>query len=169
MSLRASLGATRGRIVQQLLPETALLSLLGGALGLALALGAIEAIRKWPWPGIHRLDETSLDPLALVLAIAVSIGTGVFCGLSPALRLSRPDLHDAVKGSSRMAGSAGRTRIRNTLVIAEVALAVVLLVGAGLFLRSLWRLLDVPLGFNPQHVLAVTINLPPTIYREPVQ
>ena len=169
ISVRTSLGATRGRIVQQLLTETALLSLLGGALGLALALGAIKLVRTWPWPGIHRLEETSLDPFALGLAMAVSIGTGVLCGLSPALRLSRPDLHDAVKGSSRMAGSAGRTRIRNTLVIAEVALAVVLLVGAGLLLRSLWRLLDVPLGFNPQNVLAVSINLPRTIYREPAQ
>ena len=169
MSVRASLGATRGRIVQQLLTETALLSLLGGALGLAFALGAITLVRTWPLPGIHRLEETTLDPLALVLAMAASIGTGVLCGLSPALRFSRPDLHDALKSGSRMAGSAGRTRIRNTLVIAEVALAVVLLVGAGLLLRSLWRLLDVPLGFNPQNVLAVSINLPRTIYREPVQ
>src|SRR6185436_16919395 len=168
-SVRASLGATRGRIVQQLLTETALLSLLGGGLGLAFALGAITLVRTWPLPGIHRLEESLLDPLALVLAMAVSIGTGVLCGLSPALRFSRPDLHDALKSGSRMAGSAGRTRIRNTLVIAEVALAVVLLVGAGLLLRSLARLLDVPLGFNPQNVLAVSINLPRSIYGEPAQ
>jgi putative ABC transport system permease protein len=169
MSVRTSLGATRGRIVQQLLTETALLSVLGGALGLALALGAIKLVRTWPLPGIHRLEETSLDPLALVFTIVLSIGTGVLFGLSPALRLSRPDLHDALKGSGRAAGTAGRTRIRNTLVIAEVALAVVLLVGAGLLLRSLWRLLDVPLGFNPHHVLAVTINLPRAVYPEPFQ
>jgi len=169
MSVRTSLGATRGRIVQQLLTETALLSVLGGAVGLALALGVIKLVRTWPLPGIHRLEETSLDPQALVFTIALTIGTGVLFGLSPALRLSRPDLQDVLKGSGRVAGTAGRTRIRNTLVIAEVALAVVLLVGAGLLLRSLWRLLDVPLGFNPQNVLAVSINLPRAVYREPFQ
>jgi putative ABC transport system permease protein len=169
LSVRTSLGATRGRILQQLLTETALLSVLGGALGLALALGAIDLVRTWPWPGIYRLEETSLDPRALVFALVLSIGTGLLFGLAPALRQSRPDLHDALKAGGRVAGSARHTRIRNALVAAEVALAVVLLVGAGLLLRSLGRLLDVPLGFNPQNVLAVTINLPPTIYREPFQ
>jgi putative ABC transport system permease protein len=169
MSVRTALGATRARIVQQLLTETALLSLLGGALGLALALGAIKLVRTWPLQEIHRLEETSLDAPALVFTIVVSIGISVLFGLSPALRLSRPDVHDALKGSSRVAGTAGGTRIRNTLVIAEVALAVVLLVGAGLLLRSLWRLLDVPLGFNPQNVLAVSISLPRAVYPEPFQ
>jgi putative ABC transport system permease protein len=169
MSVRTSLGATRGRIVQQLLTESALLSLLGGALGLALALGAIKLVRTWPLPEIHRLEEASLDPLALVFTLALSIGTGALFGLSPALRLSRPNLHDALKASGRAAGTRQRTRIGNSLVVAEVALAVVLLVGAGLLLRSLWRLLDVPLGFNPQNVLAVSISLPRAVYREPFQ
>jgi putative ABC transport system permease protein len=120
-------------------------------------------------PGIHRLGETALDPLALVFTIALSIGTGVLFGLSPALRLSRPNLHDALKAGGRTAGTRERIRIGNTLVVAEVALAVVLLVAAGLLLRSLWRLLDVPLGFNPQHVLAANISLPRAVYREPVQ
>jgi len=169
MALRMALGATRGRIVQQFLTETTLLSFLGGALGLLLAFGAVALIRRWPLPGIHRLEETSLDPQALAGAFLLSIATGVLFGLSPALRQSRPDLQDALKAGGHIAGSAARTRIRNALVIAELALAVVLLVGAGLLLKSLWRLLDVPLGFNPQNVLAVTINLPRTIYREPFQ
>jgi predicted permease len=169
MSVRTSLGATRGRIVQQLLTETALLALLGGSLGLVLALGVVTLVRTWPLLGIHRLEETTLDPVALLFTMALSIGTGVLFGLSPALRLSRPDLQDALKANGRVAGTAKRTRIRNTLVIAEVALAVVLLVGAGLLLRSLWRLLDVPLGFNPQNVLAVSISLPRAVYREPFQ
>ena len=169
MSVRTSLGATRRRIVQQLLTETALLSLLGGALGLALAQAAITLVRTWPLPGIHRLEETSLDPLALVFTIGLSIGTGVLLGLSPALRLSRPNLHDALKAGGRAAGTRHRTRIGNWLVVAEVALSVVLLVGAGLLLRSLWRLLDVPLGFNPRQVLAVNISLPRAVYREPFQ
>jgi putative ABC transport system permease protein len=169
MSLRTSLGATRARIVQQLLTETTVLALVGGTLGVAVALGAVALVRRWPWPGILRLDETSIDMTGLLVAIVVSIGTGVLCGLSPALRLSRPNLHDALKTGGRVAGTRERTRIGNALVVVEVALAVVLLVGAGLFLRSLWRLLDVPLGFNPQNVLAVTISLPRAVYREPFQ
>jgi predicted permease len=169
MSVRTSLGATRGRIVQQLLTEAALLSVLGGTLGLALALGAIAVVRTWPLAGVYRLEETSLDPLALVVTTALSIGTGLLFGLSPALRLSRPNLHDALKAGGRAAGTRERIRIGNLLVVAEVALAVVLLVGAGLLLRSLWRVLDVPLGFNPRNVLAVSINLPRTIYGEPFQ
>ena len=84
MSVRSSLGATRGRIVQQLLTETALFSVLAGGLGLALAVGAIRIVRAWPWPGIHRLEEASLDPQALLFAILLSVGTGVLFGLSPA-------------------------------------------------------------------------------------
>jgi putative ABC transport system permease protein len=169
MAVRTSLGATRARIMQQLLTEGALLSLLGGGLGLAVAFGAGTLVRTWPWPGIYRLEETSLDLRALVFTMVSSIGTSVLFGLTPARRLSRPNLHDGLKAGGRAAGSRERTGIRSALVIAEVALAVVLLVGAGLFLRSLRRLLDVPLGFNPQHVLAVTINLPATVYHGPVQ
>ena len=169
MAVRTSLGATRGRVMQQLLTESALLSIAGGGLGLAMAFGAIALVRTWPWPGVYRLDQTSLDFRALLFTIALSIGTSALFGLSPARRLSRPNLHKELRAGGRAAGSRNRTRIRNTLVTAEVALAVVLLVGAGLFLRSLRQLLDVPLGFNPQHVLAVTINLSSTTYREPVR
>ena len=169
ITVRNSLGATRGRIIQQLLTEAASLSLLGGALGLVLAYGSITLVRAWPWPGIYRLEETSLDPLALVFTIGLSIGTGVLFGLSPALRLARQDLQGELKNGGRVAGAAAATRIRNALVIAEVALAVVLLVGAGLFVRNLSRLLDVPLGFNPKQVLAVSISLPRAAYPEPSQ
>jgi putative ABC transport system permease protein len=169
MSVRTSLGATRGRIVQQLLTETVLLASLGGALGLAVALGGVAFVRRWPLPGIPRLEDTSVDPQALLFAMALSMGTGVLFGLAPALRLSRPGLQDVLKANGRVAGTVARTRIRNGLVVAELALAVVLLVGAGLLLASLRRLLDVPLGFAPQHVLAVSINLPRTTYREPYQ
>jgi predicted permease len=169
MAVRTSLGATRGRIMQQLLTESALLSSVGGGLGLATAFGLVTLVRTWPWPGIYRLEESSLDARALLFTIALSIGTSVLFGLSPARRLSRPILNQGLRGGGRAAGSRDRTRIRNTLVIAELALAVVLLVGAGLFLRSLMRLFDVPLGFNPHNVLAVTINLSPTAYHQPVQ
>ena len=169
MSVRTSLGATRGRLVQQLLTETAVLWLLGGTAGVAVALGVIRLVRAWPSPGIHRLEQTALDPSALAFAIVLSIATAVLFGLAPALRLSRTDSPDPLKASGRASAAPARTRIRNALVAGEVALAVVLLVGAGLFVRSLSRLLEVPLGFTPERVLAVTINLPPAIYREPVQ
>jgi putative ABC transport system permease protein len=169
MSVRTSLGATRGRIVRQLLTEGSVLSLFGGALGMVLAMGALGLVRRWPWPGIHRLEETSLDPQALVFTIGLSIGTGILFGLSPALRLSRPHQRGALTAAARIAGTPTGIRIGNALIVTEMALAVVLLVGAGLFVRSLWRLLDVPLGFNPRQVLAVSINLPRIIYREPFQ
>ncbi|MBO0721670.1 MAG: ABC transporter permease, partial [Blastocatellia bacterium] len=169
IALRTALGATRGRIVRQLMTETTLLSFLGGASGLLLALGTIALVRRIPLPAIYRFEETSLDLQALAFTFLLAIGTGALFGLSPALRQSRPDLQDALKTGGRVAGGAARTRIRNVLVIAELTLAVVLLVGAGLLLKSLWRLLDVPLGFNPQNVLAVAINLPQTTYREPFQ
>jgi putative ABC transport system permease protein len=169
MSLRNSLGATRGRIVQQLLTESTFLAVLGGALGLAIAYGALAVVRLWPWPGIYRLEETTLDPLAVVFAFGISIATSVFFGVVPSLRLSRPERQNELKGSGRVAGTAAATRARNALVIAEVALAVVLLVAAGLFVRNLSRLLDVPLGFNPDHVLAVSITLPRAAYPEPAQ
>lgn len=167
LSLRMALGATRERIVRQFLTETTLLSFLGGAAGLLVAFSAIALVRRWPLPAIHRIEETSLDPYALVLTFLLAIGTGVLFGLSPALRQSRSDLQDALKSGGRAAGSAARTQIRSSLVIAETALAVVLLIVAGLFMKSLWRLLDVPLGFNSQNVLAVDINLPRTTYLEP--
>jgi predicted permease len=146
--------------VQQLLTETILLSILGGALGVLVAQGLIGLVRRWPWPGILRLEQTSLDLPALMLAMMASIGAGVLCGISPALRLSRRDLHDALKAGGRVAGTRDGTRTRNVLVIAQVALAVVLLAGAGLLLQSFWRLVHVPLGFNPQQVLAMSLRLP---------
>lgn len=169
MSLRNSLGATRGRIMQQLFTESMFLAVLGGALGLAVADGALAVMRVWPWPGIYRLEETTLDPVAIAFAFALAVVTSIVSGIVPATRLSRQEIAGELKAGGRVAGTAGATRIRNALVVAEVALAVVLLVGAGLFVRNLSRLFAVPLGFNPDHVLAVSISLPRTSYPEPAQ
>jgi putative ABC transport system permease protein len=116
LSLRNSLGATRGRIMQQLLTESMFLAVLGGALGLAVAYGALAVVRLWPWPGIHRLEETTLDPLAVVFAFGISIATSVCFGIVPSLRLSRQELQNELKGSGRMTGTAAATRARNALV-----------------------------------------------------
>lgn len=169
ISLRASLGAGRGRILQQLLTESLLLSLLGGTLGLLLASGAIVTLKEFSPGSIPRLSEVTVDYSVLVFILILSSLTGVLFGLSPALRLSRADLHDSLKAGSRIAGTEVRTRMRSVLVVSEVALALVLLTGAGLLLKSFWRVLEVRPGFNPESVLTATIDLPPAKYRQPYQ
>src|SRR5579864_1483193 len=109
LALRASLGATRGRILQQLVTETVLLSALGGALGLIFALVAVTLVRTWPWPGIYRLDQTALDFRALTFAMAASAITGLVCGLSPAFRWSQAQ--DTSRAGARGTGSVRHTRI----------------------------------------------------------
>lgn len=169
ISLRASLGASRWRIIQQLLTESLLLSLMGGTLGLLFASGGIAALKKLSLAGIPRLDQATMDYKVLLFTLGLSALTGMVFGLSPVLRLSRGDLQDSLKAGSRIAGAEMRTRVRSALVISEVALALVLLAGAGLLLKSFWRLLEVRPGFNPEKVLTATINLPPAKYREPYQ
>jgi predicted permease len=169
LCLRASLGASRGRIIQQLLTESVLLSLMGGVLGLLLASGGISTIKSLSLANIPRLDQAELDYPVLLFTLALSTLTGVLFGLAPALRLARTDLHDSLKAGSRSSGANVRSRVRSALVVSEVALALVLLTGAGLLLKSFRRLLDVRPGFNPESVLSAAINLPTAKYREPFQ
>ncbi|MPY89357.1 MAG: FtsX-like permease family protein [Luteitalea sp.] len=169
ISLRAAIGASRARIVQQLLTETMLLALLGGLLGVVLALGGLSIVRGLPLEGIPRLDEIALDYPVLLYTLGLSTLTGLLFGLSPAVRLSRTDLQEALKAGGRTSGAGVRTGARNALVVSEVAIALVLLAGAGLLLKSFWRLLEVRPGFNPESVLAATINLPTVNYGEPYQ
>ena len=167
LSLRASLGASRGRIIQQLLTETLLMALLGGALGLLLAFGGISFVKRLPLAGIPRLDQASLDYPVLLFTLAVSALTGVLFGLLPALRLSRTDLADALKTRVGISATSGRTLMRNALVVSELSLALVLLAGSGLLLKSFWRLNQVRPGFNPEKVLTAKIDLPALSYGEP--
>ncbi|HWF48901.1 MAG TPA: ABC transporter permease [Bryobacteraceae bacterium] len=167
ISLRTSLGAGRGRIIQQLLTESLLLSLIGGALGLLLAFGTTVALKRFSLASIPRLDEVTVDHWVLMFTLSLSSLTGFLFGLSPALRLTRVDLHDSLKAGSRIAGAVMRTDLRTILAISEVAFALVLLTGAGLLLKSFWHLLEVRPGFNPENVLTTTINLPTARYREP--
>ena len=162
ISLRASLGASRGRLVQQLLTESLLLAVAGGALGLLCGYGGIALLRKFPLAKIPRLGEASVDYRVLVFASALSAATGILFGLLPALRVSRLNV---VKSGSRIT----RSGLRGALVVSEVALALVLLTGAGLLLKSFWRLLEVRTGFRPENVLAANINLPSALYGKPDQ
>ncbi|HWP42364.1 MAG TPA: ABC transporter permease, partial [Blastocatellia bacterium] len=164
-ALRAALGASRGRLVRQLLNESLLLGVLGGAAGLALAYWAIELLMKFNPGNIPRLDEVSLDGRVLAFTLGVSVLTGLIFGAVPALQASRPDLNESLKEGGRgTAGGAGHRRLRSIFVVSEVALALVLLVGAGLMIKSFIRLQQVDLGYNPENVLTARVLLPGSKY-----
>jgi predicted permease len=163
IAVRVALGAGWQRIVRQLLTETALLGVMGGIAGLvvaALALGAVRAIN----PGnIPRLDAISLDGTVLAFTLAVSVLTGVLFGLAPALRARRVDLNSTLKAGGRNTQDGGglstsRRRVRSLLVVGEVAISIVLLVGAGLLIRSFLRLQQVSPGFDPAGVVSMRLG-----------
>jgi predicted permease len=164
IAVRSSLGAGRARIVRQLLTESVLLGLVGGALGLAFASASLEGIRLLGAGSVPRLDQIGLNSQVLVFTFLVSIVSSVLFGLAPALRLSRVALHDQLKDASR--GSAGASamwarghNMRRLLVMAELALSVVLLVGAGLLIRSFVGLQNVAPGFNPASILTLELTM----------
>ncbi len=158
MAIRTALGASRWRIVRQLLVESLLLAGLGGVGGWLLALWSVYLIVASSLREIPRLNEVGLDFRVFAFTLIVSGLTGLVFGLAPALAASKPDLNTALKEGSRSA-TAGRNWLRQTLVVAEVALALVVLIGAGLLLSSFARLLAVKPGFNPQHLLTMRIGL----------
>src|SRR5664279_1887672 len=160
IALRCALGAGRGRIVAQLLSESVLLALGGGALGLLLAAGAIYVLAHGGPASVPRLAQAALDPRVFGFALGVSLVTGILFGLAPGMQASGSGLSMTLKEGGRggTAGRAGR-RMRNALAIAEVALAVVVLIGAGLLIRSFIRLRGVDPGFRPAGVLTVRVPL----------
>jgi putative ABC transport system permease protein len=160
LALRASLGASRGRIVQQLVIESLALSAMGGALGLLLGSWASHALVFLAQNAVAfgQIDDVGLDGRVLAFAVALSLLTAIMFGLAPAWSVSRFDLQAALKEHGRGAGdSRSAQRFRATLVVGEVALALVLLVGAGLLLRTFSHLLDVKLGFKPEQVLTMRL------------
>ena len=170
MAIRAALGAGRSRVVRQLLTESLLLSLVGGALGLLVAWWSVHLLLAASPLDIPRLKEIGLDRSVLAFTAVISILTGVIFGLAPALQASRADLQDALKESARNAGAgAARNRVRATLVVVEVALSLVLLVGAGLLGKSFLLLSEVRPGFEPEHVLSTYLSLAKTKYPKPEQ
>ena len=165
VAVRAAIGAGRGRIVRQLLTESAVIGLLGGAVGMLLAVWGIRLIRAVGPDGVPRLDQARLDWEGVGFAVALSLVSAAIFGLLPALRLATSDLHGALKEGGRGVGSATvRDRLRRSLVVAEVALTLVLLAGAGLLIRSGIRLQQVEPGFDPARVFTGAMTLPRTRY-----
>lgn len=170
MAIRAALGASRWRVVRQLLTESVLLGLAGGALGLLLALWGTDLLVALSPKGLLRLNEIGLDGRVLAFTIFVSLLTGVIFGLAPALHASKLDLTESLKEGGRSGTTGARgNRVRSLLIVTEVALALMLLVGAGLLGRSFLRLQRASPGFNAEHVLALNLNLPLARYDEPQQ
>jgi putative ABC transport system permease protein len=163
-AVRAALGAGRARLVRQMLTESLLLSSIGGLLGLWLAATAVRAISTASVPGIPRLDELTVDSRVLVFATALSLGAGLLFGLLPAWRASRKDGHQTIKDGAQGLSESRRLRhARGGLIVAECALAVVLLAAAGLLVRSFLRLQAIDPGFDPRNVLLVKVALAPGI------
>jgi putative ABC transport system permease protein len=169
IAIRVALGATGSRVVQQILAETLLLSLAGGALGLLLAHSGIALILKFLSDNLPKSTEVTLDASVLAFTLFISIVTGVIAGLLPAIRMTKTNVNDALKqGLGKTDSDSGGRRTRSILVVSEVALSLILLVGAGLMIRSLWLLSTLDAGFDPHGVLTMNLVVPNNKYSRPV-
>jgi putative ABC transport system permease protein len=165
MAIRAAMGASRIRVIRQLLTESLLLSLLGGAVGLLLAVWWSDLLIALGKDDIPRAVEVGIDWRVLTFTLGVSLLTGLVFGLAPAFHSSKTELVDSLKEGGRGATEgARRNSVRNVLVVSELAIAVMLLVGAGLLIQSLWRLQKVESGLRPENVLTFNVTLPETKY-----
>jgi predicted permease len=161
MAVRLALGASRGRMVRQMLTESMLLSLIGGVAGIATAMGTLGFILRFVPSSVPRLNEVRIDWVVLAFALLISILTGLVFGLAPALHSAKGALFSAIREGGRGSGSSTKAgRLRDGLIISELAFAVILMVGAGLLLRTLRDLLQEDPGFNPTQVVTANIQLP---------
>jgi predicted permease len=165
IAVRAALGASRARIIRQLLAESTLLALIGGACGIVLAYGMLPVLLEFAPVAMPRMDEVRIDGATLVFSCVITMLTGIGFGLMPALQGSKVDLTTSIKDGGRSVGSSRRgVRLRHALVVAEVSLAMILLAGAGLLTRSFAKLQETNLGFNPNHIYAARLQLEPHRY-----
>ncbi len=169
LALRAALGAGRARLARLIVGESLLVALAGGGVGVLCAYWLIESLRAAPALGLPSPDAVQLNGAVLAFGLAVTLATGVFAGLLPALLASRPALAETMKASSRTVSRGWTGGVRRALVVGEVALALILLLGAGLLLRSVYRLLTQPLGIDATRVVTMRVRLGGSQYREDVR
>jgi putative ABC transport system permease protein len=170
IAVRRALGADRFRLIRQFLTESILLALAGGAFGSLLAMWGVELLVRLSPGNIPRLDEVRLNWQVFLFTFGISVLTGMIFGLIPALHATNPNLTESLKEGGRSATEGRRgARLRNALVVAEIAIALVLLVGAGLMIKSFMRLQGVDPGFKPERILAVDLSLPAAKYKEAAQ
>jgi putative ABC transport system permease protein len=170
IAIRTALGASRARIIRQLLTESVLLSLAGGVLGLLLGVWLTDLLVTISPAGTPRLDEINVDARVLGFTLLLACLTGLIFGLAPALQASRPDLNESLKESGRGSTEGrGRNRVRGFLIVSEIALSLMLLIGAGLLIKSFMRLREVNAGFDPQNVLTLRLSVPSAKYPDPRQ
>jgi predicted permease len=170
LAVRTALGAGRGRLARQLLTEALVLGLTGGALGVALALAGMKALRAWLPADLPRVSEVAIDGRVLLFSLLASLAATLVFGVGPALGAGRANLSAALREGSAGAGESGkRRRLRSLLIAGETAFSFVLLVGAALLIRSFLRLQEVPPGFRPDGVLTAGMSLPRAQYAKPEQ
>ena len=166
IAIRAAMGAGRRRLVMQMLAESLVLAIVGGACGVLLAWLAITPIQTLSAGSIPRVADVALDRNVLAFALLVSVATGLLFGLAPAWQVSHGGFGAALKEGGRSSTASGGRKLRNALLVAEVALSIVLLVGAALLLRSFAKVTGINPGFDPENVLAFRVSLPPATYSE---
>jgi putative ABC transport system permease protein len=165
LSIRTAMGAGRARIVRQLLTESMVYAVLAGALGLSIAYWGVYALHALVPQNVPRIGEVRVDPLVLGFTLGLSLLTGIIFGLAPAWQVGRANLHGTLKETGQSTSAArGTRRLRGILVVSEMALAVLLLVGAGLLIRSFQHLLEVNPGFEPRHLLSMKLSPPAQAY-----
>ena len=164
VAVRVALGASPRRLVRHLLTESLTLAVAGGALGLLVAVWGVPALLSLTANSLPPTAHVGLDASVLVFALVASLGTGLLFGLAPAVQVARADLHETLKEGGRAVGQRSSLALRRALVVTTVALALTLLVGAGLLIRSFGRLVDVDPGFKPDHLLTFNVTLPPAKY-----
>jgi putative ABC transport system permease protein len=170
MAMRMAIGATRGRLIRQLLTESVVLAVIGGLLGLLLAIGGISLLKSsMPATRIPRLNEVGLDGFVVLFTLGISLLTGVIFGLSPAFRALRPDINETLKEGGRSNSGGTGNRLRSLLVVSEIALALMLTVFAGLVIQTFKNLVNIDPGFKTENVVTMQMSLPPSRYQGPPQ